>query len=116
MPETLWFVYCEDTSSHEVLVHVLRGFQKKFDYSEHDCADGVKRPLYQMPEQKFALDIYKSQTSINARLTIFRMEDNHPPEEWKPEELKRSTVQQLIERSNRLKARKRGGKKYATRF
>lgn len=76
---TTWFLFCEDAHSNEVVAQALDGLQASSEFKKHDCADGMERRLYEVPDHSFASRMYRSRSDLKTNLQIFRAQDGGKP-------------------------------------
>ncbi len=103
---TTWFLFCADAHSNEVVAGTLNGLQASPEIAkEHECSDGKKRYLYEVPDYAFASRLHKSQKQLKATLTIFRSQDGGKPAEWKFSQKKKVSLGSIQKKSDQLKAK-----------
>lgn len=103
---TTWFLFCADAHSNEVVAATLQGLQASAEIAkEHECADGKKRYLYEVPEYSFASRLLKSQKDLKATLVIFRSQDGGKPAKWQFSQKKKVSVGSIKKKSDQLKAK-----------
>ena len=99
--KTTWYIHCLNTHTNELIAEALKGLQSSF--GEQECADGVKRPLYMVPEYSFVSKVYKSRKQLYAKFEIFRSQNDGKPTLWKFEIKKKISLKQIKGRSDTLK-------------
>lgn len=99
---TKWFLYCEDAHSNEVVAEALNGLQSTSEFKEHECADGKKRHLYEVPEYSFARRFFSSQRALKAKFEIYKSTDGAKPSLWNfPKGV--TTLDKLKKKSDEIK-------------
>lgn len=101
--DTKWFLFCEDAHSNEVVSQALNGLQTIDEFKFHTCNDGVRRPLYEVPEYSFASRIWKSQKQLKAKVKIFRSQDGSKPTEWQFSTRQKPSLASLSKKSSKIK-------------
>ncbi len=87
--KTKWFLRAIDgkngSSAHgnELIASALQRGQVDDKFSFLECADGVRRHLYEVDDYSTASRFYKSQKDLKANFEIFRSQNGGLPREWK---------------------------------
>jgi hypothetical protein len=103
--QTKWFLFCEDAHSNEVVSRTILETQGAVtDFKWRLCADGNKRPLYEVPDYQFANRLWKSQKQLAAKLQIFTSRNEEQPKAWaKIIKKKKPLLKTIKERSDAIK-------------
>lgn len=103
---TTWFLFGADARSNEVIAGTLNGLQASAEIAkEHECADGKKRYLYEVPDYSFASRLWKSQKDLQANFTIFRNQDGGKPAKWEFSKKKKASLGSIKKKSDQRKAK-----------